>query len=399
MKVCFETFGCRLNRAEALDLEAKFLARGWTTTERHDDADMIVVRCCSVTRRSQRDCEKLVEHIRGKYPTKRVVVTGCTAERRNEQWLADMRDDKSAVPTRTARAYLKVQDGCSGKCTFCIVPTFRGAATSVPFDEVLARAQRFVEAGYHEIVVTGCNLSQYVSGAKRLPELVDALAEVDPGCRVRLGSLEPSPVALETVSAVASHKNACRYLHIPVQSGSDRILSAMRRPYRHADVEKIVSEAEKLMPGLGLGYDIMTGFPDETETDFLATKGFLARTPFSKVHVFPFSERPNTIAAAIPDSVPRELRHDRAREIAQIAEKARTDYIRRMKGRTVQIVVEDEQSLAGWTSEYVWCQIGAEKAKTLAHRHGGEKARISRKALVTVRVREAMGHVLTGDPA
>jgi threonylcarbamoyladenosine tRNA methylthiotransferase MtaB len=399
MKVCFETFGCRLNRAEALDLEARFVSRGWTTTERHDDADMIVVRCCSVTHRAQRDCERLVEHIRGKYPTKRVVVTGCTAEKLHEQWLADMRDAPSVVPTRTARAYLKVQDGCSGKCAFCIVPTFRGVARSVPFEDVLARASRFVEAGYHEIVVTGCNLSQYVSGTRRLPELVDALAALDPACRVRLGSLEPAPVAMDVVAAVAASKNACRYLHVPVQSGSDRVLTAMRRPYKRKDVERLVSEAAKLMPGLGLGCDIMTGFPDETPNDFLATKGLLERLPFTKVHVFPFSERPGTIAAGLPNAVPPEVRTDRAREVARWSEKARTDFIRRMKGRTVQIVVEDESTLSGWTSEYVWCQIGSEKAKTLARSHGGQDAKIRRKDLVSVLVREAVGHVLTGDPA
>ncbi len=399
MKVCFETFGCRLNRAEALDLEARFVSRGWMTTERHDNADMIVVRCCSVTRRAQRDCERLVEHIRAKYPTKRIVVTGCTSEKLHEQWLADMRDSDTPVPTRTARAYLKVQDGCSGKCAFCIVPSFRGIAKSVPFEDAIARASRFVEAGYHEIVVTGCNLSQYVSGARRLPELVDAIAALDRGCRVRLGSLEPSPVALDTVAAIAGRENACRYLHIPVQSGSDRMLTAMRRPYKRKDVEGLVREAAKLMPGLGLGCDIMTGFPDETPNDFIATMGLLERLPFTKAHVFPFSERPGTIAAALPNAVPPEVRTERAREVARWAEKARTDYIRRMKGRTVQIVVEDEKTLAGWTSEYVWCQIGTEKAKTLARSHGGLGAQIRRKDLVSVLIREAAGHVLTGDPA
>ena len=142
MKVCFETFGCRLNRAEALEIEAAFLARGWTRTERHDDADMIIVRGCSVTARAQADCERLIAHIRNKYPFKRVVVTGCIKNHSNERWLKDLVTGQGPAPTRTARAYLKIQDGCSGQCSFCIVPTFRGKAKSVPFDDVVAGAKR-----------------------------------------------------------------------------------------------------------------------------------------------------------------------------------------------------------------------------------------------------------------
>ena len=180
MKVCLETFGCRLNRAEALEMEARFLARGWTRTERHDDADMIVVRGCSVTSRAQKDCERLVEHIRRKYPNKRLVVTGCLKDHRNEHWLRDLSGDP--VPTSTARAYLKVQDGCGASCAFCIVPQFRGRPRSVPFQDAIDKAKRFIDAGYHEIVVTGCNLSQYAADGKALPDLVDALAGVSPDC-------------------------------------------------------------------------------------------------------------------------------------------------------------------------------------------------------------------------
>ena len=330
MKVCFDTFGCRLNRAEALALEAGFLARGWTTTDSHADANLIVVRGCSVTARAQRDCERLIAHLREKYPMKRLVVTGCLKDRRNERLL---RDVKSGTATRTARAYLKVQDGCNGTCAFCIVPQFRGKSAAVDFDEVLGGARRFLDAGYREIVMTGCNLSQYLSQGKRLPDLLAALAELDGGTgfRIRLGSLEPSPVAPETVRAVAAHANICRYLHIPVQSGSDRILGAMRRPYTTREVTALVREAENLMPGLGLGCDILTGFPDESDYDFLATQSLLARLKFNRFHVFPFSERPGTVAAQLPSAVPREIRHARAREIAAQGETARTRFINGFK--------------------------------------------------------------------
>jgi len=398
MKVCFETFGCRLNRAEALQEEAEYLARGWEPTDSHADAQLIVVRGCSVTARAQRDCERLVEHIRRKYPFKRVIETGCLPSAKKDYFLkkpgsyrigpGSNRVDPSPtlndpIPTRTARAYLKIQDGCSGHCTFCIVPKFRGPSVSIPFDDVLARARAFIDAGYREIVMTGCSMTQYLSDGKRLPELVSAIAELDGPHRVRLGSIEPGSIALETVSAMASHTNVCRNLHITVQSGSTRILSAMRRPYGAREIEELVSAASKAMPRLGLGCDLMTGFPDEQFNDHIATLGLLKRLPFTKAHVFPYSERPGTVAAALPNSVPENVRVSRARELAQMADAKRTDFAKRFRGKDVEIVVEDEKHCAGWTSEYLWCRCDGVGA---------------RKSLKKIRVVESEGHQLRGKP-
>ena len=389
MKVCFETFGCRLNRAEALDQEAEYLAAGWELTDSHSDADVIVVRGCSVTRRAQRDCEHLIAHIKKKYPNKRVLVEGCLPSTHADKVI--VRQPHVAlhnatggvpVPTRTARAYLKVQDGCSGKCTFCIVPKFRGPSKSVDFDAVLDKARRFIDAGYHEIVVTGCNLSLYASSGKRLPELLAALAALSPDCRIRLGSLEPSDVALDVVATIAGNSNVCRFMHIPVQSASNRILSAMKRPYLMKDVRELVCAIRKQIPDAGLGCDLMTGFPSEGDLDFMATRGMLERDPFSRVHVFPYSERPGTPAAALPHIVPPEIRKARARELLLIADKKRTDFATHLIGKTTDIVVEDEDTCSGWTSEYLWCSC--------------PNTHLPRKSLVRVRIVESKGHTLTG---
>lgn len=395
MKVCFETFGCRLNRAEALEEEAKYLARGWTRVETHADADLIVVRGCSVTARAQSECERLIAHIRRKYPFKRVIVAGCLENRTGGYVVRAPAGGpggaEAPVPTRTARAYLKVQDGCSCGCTFCIVPKFRGRPVSVPFEDVLAKARRFIEAGYHEIVVTGCNLSLYSSEGRRLPDLVAALAELTPEdpasrdrCRIRLGSVEPTSVADDTVAAVAEHANACRFLHMPVQSGSNMVLTAMRRPYFAKDVDRILSLAEGKMPGLGLGCDIMTGFPGETDLDFAATTGLLRRHRFSNAHVFPFSARPGTKAEALPDQITRELRALRADEVSAIVQAAREKFARSFVGREVEVVVEGEKEICGWTGEYLWC-----KATNIL-------PKVRRKDIVRVRVLEARGDRLSG---
>ena len=378
-----------MNRAEALDQEAEYLAAGWELTDSHSDADVIVVRGCSVTRRAQHECEHLIAHIRKKYPLKRLLIEGCLAVGRTAKIAAQhapaaIRKATGGVPvpTRTARAFLKVQDGCAGKCAFCIVPKFRGQSTSVDFDAVLDKAKRFIDAGYHEIVVTGCNLSLYCSSGKRLPELLAALAALSPDCRIRLGSLEPSDVAIDVVATMSGNSNVCRFMHIPVQSASNRILTAMKRPYLIKDVRDLVCAIRKQIPDAGMGCDLITGFPSEGDLDFMATRGMLERDPFSRVHVFPYSERPGTPAAALPHIVPPEIRKVRARELALIADKKRTAFAMHFIGKATDIVVEDEETCSGWTSEYLWC--------TCPNTH------LPRKSLVRVRILESKGHTLTG---
>ena len=398
MKVCFETFGCRLNRAEALEIEAAFLARGWTRTERHDDADMIIVCGCSVTARAQADCERLIAHIRNKYPFKRVVVTGCIKNHSNERWLKDLVTGQGPAPTRTARAYLKIQDGCSGQCSFCIVPTFRGKAKSVPFDDVVAGAKRYLDAGYREIVLTGCSLSQYADGGHRLADVLAAIADI-PGYshRVRLGSVEPVAAAMDVVEAMAERENVCRFLHLPVQSGSGRMLTAMRRPYSVKDVDTLVKKAVSAMPEISVGCDMMSGFPGESDVDHLATMAMIKRLPFSNAHVFPYSERPGTPAASLDDSVPPSLRSERAHDIADAVAKKRADFAGHFRGRVVKIVVEDSGTLAGWTSEYLWCRLSRAFAEARVNSLSG-RTTFPRKSIVAMRVTEVKGDSLRGVP-
>ena len=387
MKVCFDTFGCRLNRAEALAQEAGFVSRGWQTTDSHSEADLIIVRGCSVTARAQHDCEKLVEHIISKYPNKRVVVTGCLKEKRNEAILRDLSLDE--IPMKTARAYLKVQDGCTGNCSFCIVPQFRGRPVSVDFQAVLDKAKRFIDAGYREIVLTGCNLSLYHSGGKHIAELADALANLDERCRVRVSSIEPTTAASELVDVMAENDNICRFLHLPIQSGANVILNAMRRPYSTRTVEELVNKALAKMPFLAIGCDLMTGFPGEGDLEALATRTLFRRFHISRAHIFTFSERPGTVAAMLPNEVPKEIRRERARELTEVADAERTRFAKKMVGRDVEIIVEDENAVAGWTGEYLWCRAQHELA---------ERFRQKRRERVKMRVVKAEGHMLTGRP-
>ena len=357
MNIFFATFGCRLNRAEALEEEAKYLAAGFHRVEKPAEADVAVVRGCSVTARAQRDCEKCIDHLRSHYPTLHVVVTGCLRTRMSDFQVPPSVATQDAIPLSTARAYLKVQDGCSGRCTFCIVPSFRGQSVSVPFTDVLAKARRFIDAGYRELVVTGCNLSLYFSEGRRLPELIVALAELSPEVRIRLGSVAPGPAAAAVVDAMAFAPNVCRFLHVPIQSGSDRILQAMARPYSVRAVKDLLAEAEARLPGLAFGCDLMSGFPGEMAKDHEASCALLAHLPFSTVHVFPYSERPGTLAENMTGAVPREVRSARAHELVDLGKAAWRRCAARQIGRTVDIVVESEHRLIGRTGEYLWCRV------------------------------------------
>ena len=402
MNVCFETFGCRLNKAEALQMEADYLAKGWKLTTEHKDANLFIIRGCSVTSTAQRDCEQLIAHLKRKYPLVPIRICGCLDRKRLHDLGLDMQQqtdtlvrrvrpvnrkasppaDGEALPTRTARAYLKVQDGCAGRCTFCIVPKFRGKSVSVPLEKLTDKAKRFIDSGYHEIVVTGCNLSLYASDGKRLPELLSALAELDAGCRIRLGSLEPGSVALDTVQAMAAHANICRFLHIPIQSGSAIMLRAMRRPYSPRDVEQLVKTARKLMPTIGIGCDLMTGFPGESELDHLASMGMANRLQFSNAHVFPYSKRPDTPSARLDNQIPHAVRRARAHELIKLTRGTRENFAKAFIGKTVEIVVEDAEKSAGWTSEYLRCRPLNEMAE--------------RKSLARIIVTKAMQDRLYG---
>jgi len=400
MNVCFETFGCRLNRAEALENEAKALALGHRIVRSHAEADIIVVRGCSVTARAQHDCEQMIGHLKRKYPNTRLVILGCLPDAQKAFTLpvshrvkAPPAEGDILIPTRTARAYLKVQDGCAGQCTFCIVPKFRGQSVSEPFGTAVAKASKFIEAGYHEIVVTGCNLALYASEGKRLPDLIAALAALDPACRIRLGSLEPWGCADEVVDAVAAHENVCRFLHLPVQSGSNRILTAMQRPYLVEDVERIAKKARERMPLVTLGCDLMAGFPGENEGDFVQTKNLLIRLGFTNAHVFPYSERPGTTAAQLQGVIQRHIRSDRAHTLSDIVKANQQRFARRFVGKDVDVVIESRGPQAkGWTGEYLWFEGPLHSASAVAHSS-------NRKQLLKFTVRSADNGILHGVPA
>lgn len=410
MKIAFVTFGCRLNRAESLDLEARYRTAGHEIIDlgsvpqpsqssgtvpktsgtvpilTGSIPDLILVRGCSVTAKAQRDCEKAIAHLRTQFPTTEVRPIGClpnagpvpTIGPVPPENLGTVPQDKVCLPLQTSRAYLKIQDGCSGRCTFCIVPHFRGQPVSIPFDEIMVRTKSFLAAGYREIILTGCNLSLYHWSDHNLATLLAALAELgtDPGvlgtdpeilvgtvpnvgtvpARIRIGSLEPGRVCEAVLDVMAQYPNICRFLHLSLQSGSNRILKRMNRPYEITWAERFCTAArERLGTDLALGADIITGFPGETEEDFEATRAFLERHAFSNLHVFPYSERPGTPAATMDGALPRAVRLARARNLTALGRVQRAAFAQTFLGREVEVCVE-RGGEHGWTDAYLPCK-------------------------------------------
>ena len=378
MNVAFKTFGCRLNLAESLDMKAAFEAAGHRVVampqpncaaDAHDAPDWIIVRGCSVTARAQRDCEKEIAKLARLFPSAKIWRTGCLAGAEKipvpETTLTgtDPAPPLGTVPMETSRAYLKVQDGCGGRCAFCIVPQFRGAPVSVPFPQVMARASAFIAAGYRELVVTGCNLSLYRDSGHGLPQLLAALADIAPAPgsspvhRVRIGSIEPGICDKALVDAIAAHPNICPFLHISLQSASPSVLKRMNRPYTIDAVARLCAEARcRIGPHFALGADVIAGFPGEAQSDFAATLSFLREIPFTHIHAFPFSERPGTPAASMPSAMPRAIRLERARELNLAARELNAAFARSFIGSTVEVCVE-AGGLEGRTAEYLVCRL------------------------------------------
>ena len=385
MTVFLKSYGCRLNQAEGWQLEAALENAGVQRVPFGDLADIIIVNSCTVTRKAETECLKFLQHIRATQPQACIVLTGCATETCTPEALRGIVDvvvpqaekdnivplvmrhlgkefiapETSFRTPRTQRAALKVQDGCAFACAYCVVPIARGnVSRSRPFNECLAEARALIENGFQEIVVTGCNTACYQDEGKGLVDLLSALLQL-PG-RVRLGSIEPETIERDIIRLMQAEPKLCRFLHLPIQSGDDETLKRMRRRYTIDSVMRFLDEAYQLIPDISIGTDLIVGFPGETEAAFANSRKLIESYPFSNVHVFPYSERPKTAAAEMPNQVALTTRKQRARTLIQTADEKRLTYMQRFIGRPVTLLIEryDPQGRAcGWSAEYLPCAV------------------------------------------
>ncbi len=350
-----------------------------------DDPDIVVVNTCTVTREATKASRSALRRVARAHPGAKVVAIGCYAvsdadevasiegvdvvlgnddKERIAEILGEQRQTapllqiappvrRSSVQAVRVRANLKVQTGCDEWCTFCIIPKTRGPLRSFNADGLVDEARRRVEAGARELVLTGVHLGKYgydLGGDERsLIRLWRRLLEIDGVERLRLSSLLSRHLTAEVVGFIASEPRMCRYLHVPLQSGSDAVLARMHRPYRIADYVAALERAKILMPDVALATDIIVGFPGETEEDFSATKDVVRRLGFSKLHVFRYSARPDTAAADMDDEVHPEVKKERSRRLIALGNQIRSAWLDAHLGRRLDVLVEDEREVdEGW---------------------------------------------------
>jgi threonylcarbamoyladenosine tRNA methylthiotransferase MtaB len=393
MRVALQTFGCRLNQAESDRMAADFVAAGCEIVPTSAVAEAVVIHGCAVTQVAAQESRQAARRVKraaqaAGLPPPLVVLVGCVVEadgrvpvvpdvdllvaREDKERLAALvlarlgvvaGDNPPAARPRQARrtrALLKVQDGCDFFCAYCIVPHTRGAPVSRPWQQVLDEARSLAQAGFAELVVTGCNIACYRDGGRGLVELLAAVAALPEVTRIRLGSIEPATVEREIVDLMAGCDKLCRFLHLPLQSGDAATLQRMGRRYTPAAYLEVVQTALRRLPGVGLGTDLLVGFPGETEAAFAATRQVVASLPFSKLHVFPYSERPGTPAAALTEVVPSAVRKARARELTRLGEVQRQAFARQWVGRPVTVLLEGVDAAGvgqGWSGEYLACRV------------------------------------------
>jgi threonylcarbamoyladenosine tRNA methylthiotransferase MtaB len=392
--VFVQSFGCRASQADGASIEASLLDRGFSALREPGAADLIVVNTCTVTRDAEVDARRVIRGLNRDHPDAQILVTGCYAQRAPQElasitgvrWVVgnshkpqiaeivasraeeyhgqifaghvlvgDIAAQKlfSAGPLRDVRKdrtrpNLKVQDGCSNRCSFCIIPSVRGPSRSASVESILEQVRDLAER-YAEIVLSGINLGRWgrdLPGGLRFLDLLRSLVRETAVKRLRISSVEPMDWSEELLRLVADEPRIAKHVHLPLQSGSDAVLKRMFRKYRTRHYASRLEMARRLMPDAAIGADVMTGFPGETEDEFDETVRFIEQQPFTYLHVFTYSERPGTRAAALPDSVPMHIRRERTRILRQLSDQKNLAFRRSVIGKTLSAVTLEERGFA-----------------------------------------------------
>jgi len=422
--VAFHTLGCKLNFSETSAIARQLKDSGYARREFHEGADLFVINTCSVTENADRECRKIVRDALSVSPEACVAIIGCYAQLKPQEIAAipgvdlvlgatekfnipayvdqlqgkaehafvhscDVADADTFVSAWSSgdrtRTFLKVQDGCDYTCSFCTIPLARGKSRSDSIQNVIANAHKIAEAGAKEVVLTGVNLGDFGKGLHaRVPEqgqrggrqggkireenfneLVQELDKVDGIERFRISSIEPNLLTNEIIQFVAQSQKFVPHFHIPLQSGSNKILKAMRRRYMRELYTDRVSAIKSLMPHCCIGVDVIVGFPGETEEDFLETYHFLNGLDISYLHVFTYSERDNTDAIKSGDVVPVSERKKRNKMLRTLSAKKLRAFYAQFQGQSRTVLFEEENKngrMFGYTDNYIRVSVPYDKA-------------------------------------
>jgi threonylcarbamoyladenosine tRNA methylthiotransferase MtaB len=388
-KFFVQNFGCRATQADGAALESLLGQRGMDAADSWGHADLVVLNSCTVTSAADEDLRHTVRRVNRENPEARILVTGCYAQRAPEEiaalpgveWVVG-NSDKTHIPDLVAdelghfhgqihvhdifaqheflsapvedaagdraRPNLKIQDGCSNRCSFCVIPFVRGRSRSMPADQVIEQV-RGLARNYREVVLSGVNLGRWgrePGSTLRLVGLVKRMLDETPVERLRLSSVEPMDFSDELLGLMAESGRIAKHVHAPLQSGSDGVLRRMHRKYRPRHYADRVQKARAWMPNAAVGADVMVGFPGETEAEFEETFQFIDSLPFTYLHVFTYSARPGTPAATAPGQVPMPIRKERNRRLRELAERKNLAFRKQFLGETLSVVTLGQGRMA-----------------------------------------------------
>ncbi|GAB4293016.1 MAG: tRNA (N(6)-L-threonylcarbamoyladenosine(37)-C(2))-methylthiotransferase MtaB [Ignavibacteriaceae bacterium] len=396
-KVALHTFGCKLNFSESSSIGKEFLQKGFEITYSDNEADIHVFNTCTVTENAEKDFRQLLRRILRKNPEAYIIVTGCYAQLRPEE-IAEIQgvdlilgsNEKfdlfryggefkkkqlactfvspsdnltgfgpaySSDADNRTRAYLKIQDGCDYKCSFCTIPSARGLSRSMHPDKIISSFNRLLEEGYKEIILTGVNVGDYGKGLNtNLLKLLEKLIQQPGNFRIRISSIEPNLLSDAIIQLVKSSEKICNHFHIPLQSGSPSILKSMQRRYKASYYADLIYKLKEEIPEAGIGADVIVGFPGESLEDFRLTHDMLLNLPVTYLHVFTYSERPGTAAVRLPDSVDIFERRRRNKILRMLGQKKQHIFTEQMKSQQLIVLFESENhqgKIRGFSDNYI----------------------------------------------
>ena len=400
MKVAFYTLGCKVNQVETEAMREAFAAAGHSPVPEDAPFDAVVVNSCTVTAESDRKTRQTVRRFRKERPEAAIVLTGCMAQafsgeaqalveadvvagntdvtqivRLTERFLregerivkvsAHTKKERFNTPpihafAERTRAYMKIEDGCDRYCTYCIIPTARGAVRSKPLADIRKEARALADAGFSEIVPVGINLTSYGKGEGfDLCDAVEAICEAEGVRRVRLGSLEPDHISEEMLSRFAKQEKFCPHFHLSLQSGCDKTLARMNRRYDTAFYKDLVQRIRARFPDAAVTTDIMVGFAGETEEEFLQTLAFVEEIGFADAHVFAYSRRKGTVAAELGGQVPKAEKAKRSKQITETVARSQAVFLEKQIGKIYPVLFETASAgyAEGYTANYTRVRV------------------------------------------
>jgi threonylcarbamoyladenosine tRNA methylthiotransferase MtaB len=382
-KISFVTLGCKTNQFESAAMAEAARKEGLQIVPAHEPADIVVINTCTVTARTDAESRRLVRRARRENPCARIVVAGCYSQLDPETFrefpgvsliignsekrdlmdllrepedgqqvkVSDISTEETAAPlilesfAEHTRAFLQVQNGCDSRCSYCIVPHVRGRSRSVPLESALEGMRNYAQNGFREVVLTGIHLGAFGLDLHPPATLFDLVSQAEKERivpRLRLGSIEPTEITHDLIRLLATAETLCPHLHIPLQSGTDRTLAAMNRPYTTSFFREITEKLAAAVPGVFIGTDIIAGFPGETDEDFRQGYRFLEPLPLAAFHVFPFSPRQGTPAASMPGQVPARAIKERAETLRRLSEEKKKRFFEGFIGKELDVLVQEE---------------------------------------------------------